>query len=431
MTVLLARCASIGREEDSRGWRIGLTKLFPQPFLKFRLEPIAPGGDLSTRPAQSPLFFPYLRCLMLTGRERAACLVAIRRAFTLIELLVVIAIIAILIGLLLPAVQKVRDAAARTQCQNNLKQMGLAMHNYENVNNTLPTESSTTCWGGLILPYIEQNSVGYDPTQLWFSAANATAVSTPIKTYQCPSSPGAPRMDPNCLALSQGSLAAVSDYAGSAGMSIGSNATPSVWPGTAPPRGTDNTVVLPWSSKPNGTSSSNLYTGIFPVIAPGVTHTHFVIFWSGSVQGTVAPTGRRITDITDGTSNTLLLCEQAGRPQLWQGQTLFPGSGQGAYMTPNSGWTSADYTTVPGVSGGAWAYSNALTFYSSTQDGITYPGTCVINCTNYNNVFSFHAGGANVCMADASVRFLSTGITWSTFVPLVTFAGGEVITGDY
>jgi prepilin-type N-terminal cleavage/methylation domain-containing protein len=287
-----------------------------------------------------------------------------RKGFTLIELLVVIAIIAILIGLLLPAVQKVREAAARLKCQNNLKQLGLALHNYENTNGAFPPAHQTVpkihCWIALTLPYIEQDNLyrRYDQGVNWDHKnndlpANQSINSTELKVLLCPSAPTGRK--------------------GSNGRSI-----------------TDYTTL--------NHVNKNKFTGNPPADATR----------SGVLGLNVR---RRITEIIDGTSNTLLLSETAGRNEMWvSGSKVAGGSGGGAWANP-TGCESTLYGSVAGTP--------------------TRPGACAVNCTNnQGEVYSFHTSTANGLLADGSVRGLRKDISLSILAALVTRAGGEVFTLD-
>lgn len=308
-----------------------------------------------------------------------------RHAFTLIEVLIVIVLLAVLVGLLLPAVQRVRESANRSSCFHNLKEVALAIHGYLEVNQVLPSTkrigptSIPTSWTIRALSYIEQGNLykAYDPAQSWDSPANRAVVSTRIKVLECPSNPNqgildgsqatSPPWDPP--------FAACSDYAASIG----------VW---NPARGQGANGAMPWDRQ------------------------------------------NKMTDISDGASNTILLVEIAGRPLVYQtGQVLGP------------------YSAENRVNGGGWARPTSdYQLIGSSPDGVTFPGPCVMNCTTGPNcspaffphpilgtqpstqVYSFHPGGANAAFCDGSVRFLHDSIGLTTFATLVTRNGNETMT---
>jgi prepilin-type N-terminal cleavage/methylation domain-containing protein/prepilin-type processing-associated H-X9-DG protein len=328
-----------------------------------------------------------------------------RAAFTLIELLVVIAIIAVLIGLLLPAVQKVREAAQRAQCQNNLKQIGLAIHNYESAmgglppsrvskNNSNPPYIPVNTGRGnvlvYILPYIEQDNVlrNYVQSRDWNDPVNTGSgvLRTVFNLYQCPSTPNSPRFQ---------TLTGEKYLIGFA----------PPYPDTTNPA-TFEIFAADYASCVQIKDSNKSAVGL-GLAAPYSTANRPGL--GAMRQNVVTP----ISSITDGTSNTVVFAEFAGRPtQYYTGGRPDPSK-----VLKDAGWAGHDFRiNVTGTDATGTTGSNG--------------GPCVINCNNDSDVFAFHSGGANVLMSDGSARLLSQTTTAQQLIYMVTANGGEVPSFD-
>jgi prepilin-type N-terminal cleavage/methylation domain-containing protein/prepilin-type processing-associated H-X9-DG protein len=306
-----------------------------------------------------------------------------RSGFTLIELLVVIAIIAILIGLLIPAVQKVREAAARTKCLSNMKQLALGLVNYESTNGQLPpsatgveTTAPSHAWSAYILPFIEQEAAyrQYNFKINWDAQANWPAIQTQIPFFICPSNPLGPRADIGDQLLAAGTNPACADYS------------------------TFNAV--------KDFVAVNLLT-IFP--PPKDKDDPRIV---GAMR---REKPSYITDVTDGTSNTIMLAEDAGRPNFFM-----YGGVQG--VDP----TNPCYSFKQG----GWADAGAPFSLDGSELNGCVPGNCPMNCSNNSEVYSFHSGGATFGFVDGSVHFIRDSISLATLARLITRAGGEIVT-DY
>jgi prepilin-type N-terminal cleavage/methylation domain-containing protein/prepilin-type processing-associated H-X9-DG protein len=309
-----------------------------------------------------------------------------REAFTLIELLVVIAIIGVLIGLLLPAIQKMREAANRSACLNNMKQMGLALHNFENTNGFLPPSrvenpgvipgldgTPKSSWVPFILPYIEQGAVAsqYNLNLPWYHADNRTASTTSLKIFICPSMASmSPRYD---------------KYTGVTGYPSGTKyGATSDYGALSPPR------AFLWNLHVNGLIDTIPYPG-----PP-----------SGMMSNEATP----FKIISDGLSNTMIVAEAGGRTERCRVRIC-----EDTY-----------------ISGGAWASPiNNISPQGALFDGDPFEGTCTMNCTNQENIYSFHHGGSNFLFADGSVRFISDTIVWKTLARMMTRSRGEVFEANW
>jgi prepilin-type N-terminal cleavage/methylation domain-containing protein/prepilin-type processing-associated H-X9-DG protein len=344
-----------------------------------------------------------------------------RRGFTLIELLVVIAIIAVLIALLLPAVQAAREAARRAQCVNNLKQIGIALHNYHDVNGSFPMGAGNCLTGSpgtytskqamsahaAMLPQMEQMAVynainfnwGIDENAAPMNVIQATAMNTQIKAFVCPSDPNA-----------GSGYSSSNNYFGSVGTT---------------------------------TNLTNAGVGPFPPVMANLQTTGLFAFQRSY----------GIQSVTDGTSNTIAFCESTvGNPSLTKGKKDIgivsvggakTGEMQDASSSPantlaglsacDQAFTSGSYT-VDAQRGKNWIHgAMAFTLFNtvakpSSSATWTYCSSSGSGAAStYAEADSFHSGGVNTLLADGSVKFIKASINQYTWFALGTRGNGEVI----
>jgi prepilin-type N-terminal cleavage/methylation domain-containing protein len=323
-----------------------------------------------------------------------------RPGFTLIELLVVIAIIAVLIALLVPAVQKVRESAAQTTCRNNIKQLTLACHSFENTRGRLPVlYSNNDSWTIQILPYIEQGNLlagytAYNGTITWQSTVNVPVVARRLAVFECPSNlapPTTPITAPDGSAQEYGRA----DYFANTGAN---------------------------------TTAYQVALGYAPADNSGP--------FGPQISGSTIDPGRRIVSITDGSSNTVMISECSGRPwpYIANGKKLTSTSDPDYLTAANGGVfpntpAAADRLgnlTWGGPNHGAWAHNNTYnvnTFNSVGNVGAV--GPCAVNCSNFRGIYSFHRQGAFAGFGDGSVRLLGNDLSTAVLMSILTARGGE------
>ncbi len=315
-----------------------------------------------------------------------------RNGFTLVELLVVIAIIGVLVGLLLPAVQAAREAARRMQCGNNLRQLSLAMLNYESTYRTLPPSRITTGqsqhgFAAYLLPMIEQTALfnQYQFDYPWSDIRNFDSIKMAIPTWICPSAPGG-RRAPEALEQSR-YVAIPREGLGPADYVVMHEVMKCFFEA--------NNLPVPVGTQ----------RGI-----PGAIDRDRAV---------------KIAEILDGLSNTMLFAETAGRPAMYLANL------RREPISTKDGWGWADPRAIGGSLEGS---SNDGRLLNDTDRNPPYIsriyGNCSINCSNHNEFYSFHPGSMQISYLDGSTRSIAANISAEILGAIATRQNGEVAFDD-
>jgi prepilin-type N-terminal cleavage/methylation domain-containing protein/prepilin-type processing-associated H-X9-DG protein len=351
---------------------------------------------------------------MLRARPRGAVR---SHGFTLIELLVVIAIIAILIGLLLPAVQKIRDAANRMSCSNNLKQIGLGLHNHHDALGSLPPGGMQTgrngapCytnWAVEILPFIEQDALykQYNQLALNETTQNNLVGQQRVKTYECPGDPlrgklEKPQTGPGSgLNWMHGSYRAVSGRSGAIGRGFWDTFEPNFWP-------PNDVMDQSWRGPLHGTATA--YNGIPAQTYVDTSNNNAPLSQMGAPE--------TFATITDGLSNTLMVGEWTTRAGV---------------VPVGYGDDNAQATRRATF----WAYTYASYNQSSISAESRILNNDYVKCVVTGgqggphmckrSFGSFHAGGMNFLFCDGSVKFIRNTVDINLMMYMATISGGEI-----
>jgi prepilin-type N-terminal cleavage/methylation domain-containing protein/prepilin-type processing-associated H-X9-DG protein len=307
--------------------------------------------------------------------------------FTLVELLVVIAIVGSLVAMLFPAVQAARESSRRVACQNNMRQIGIAVLGFESQNAVFPASSWTQAgqgnalgrhvgWRALILPFIEQRNLNdlYDFTINWWEGSNLDTATYPIDLYVCPS-------------VWERSIVA--------------------W---APAHDIRPEMSFPKPLAPTDYEAiMGVHKSINPTLYATAAKNRSIMFRNSAIKAAA---------VRDGLSSTIMVAECAARPLVFRNGNIYPSA-----AVPNDqgqGWIDNE---------GSFSLDGASADGTQTQGG---PGATpvALNATNENEPYAFHPAGGNFLFADGHVDFINENIQLETLAALCTRAGGEIV-GEY